>query len=65
MEAIDPEWDEDRVPICSLGKCRRRQSSAPTECEECWNAAMDDVRERDEAARDRENDRRIDEARGK
>jgi len=30
-------------------------------CEVCWQRAMD----RDEAARDRENDRKIDEARGK
>lgn len=42
-------------------KCPECGGWNPEECEVCWTREM----ERREAARDREDDRRIDEARGK
>jgi hypothetical protein len=42
-------------------KCRECGGNNPEECEQCWLYAMD----RFEAERDRETDKRIDEARVK
>ena len=42
-------------------KCRECGGNNPESCEQCWLYAMDKLEE----LRERENDRRIDEARGK
>lgn len=46
-------------------ECGEKLGSQPAECEVCWHFAMEDERQKDEWARDREIDKRIDEARGK